>query len=83
MLDPENSIEEYIISLIEQHHSLDMAEDDFRKVLSSDHDFRAEYRHWCDEMGYTERHGFRDYAAEYLSQKDSVWDSLTDYDEDE
>ncbi len=74
-------IEEILATYIQNHGSVDIAEHEFKKALSEDSKLKKDYRSWCDEMGYTERHGFREFAAEYLENIDSVWDSLTDYDE--
>lgn len=75
------NFEEIIPNYINTHDSLDIAEYEFKKALSDDHNLKTAYRNWCDEVGYTERSGFRDFASEYLENRDSVWDSLTDYDE--
>lgn len=74
-------LEEILASFLSTHGSVDIAEHEFKKALAEDPELKARYRNWCDDMGYTERHGFREYAAEYLENIDSVWDSLTDYDE--
>lgn len=74
-------LEETIITFLRTHGSIDIAEHEFKKSISEDADLKAEYKEWCDEAGYTERHGFREFAEEYLENIDSVWDSLSDYDE--
>lgn len=73
--------EETIITYLQTHGSIDIAEYEFKKDISENLDLKAQYKEWCRESGYTERHGFREYASEYLDNIDSVWDSLTDYDE--
>ncbi len=60
--------------------SVDIAEAEFKRMIADSPDLRAEYRAWCHETGHTERRGFLDYAEEYLDSQDSVWDTLTDYD---
>lgn len=60
--------------------SVDIAEAEFKRMIGEDADLRREYRQWCHENGHTERRGFLDYADEYLESRNSVWDSLTDYD---
>ena len=67
--------------LLRTHHSIDIAEADFKRMIAESPDLRAEYRQWCHENGHTERRGFLDYADEYLDSQENIWDSLTDYDE--
>lgn len=76
-------ITELINRLLDSHRDVDIAEVEFRRMLDDDPDLRAVYSEWCDENGYTTRHGFADYAAEYIEMQNSVWDSLTDYDSTE
>lgn len=49
-------------------------------MISDDPELRADYRLWCQDNGHTERYGFLDYAEEFIDMQNSVWDSLTDYD---
>lgn len=60
--------------------SIDIAEAEFKRMIAESTELRADYRNWCHETGHTERRGFLDYAEEYLDSQDSVWDTLTDYD---
>ena len=53
---------------------------EFHKMIADDPALRDQYRQWCHEIGNTERNGFRDYCNEYIENQESVWDSLTDYD---
>ncbi len=76
MTDFNNLIE----NIIHQSGAVDIAEAEFKRMLADDSDLRSEYRDWCDEMGYSERTGFSDYAEEYISNREEKWDSLTDYD---
>lgn len=73
--------EEILIEYIQKHDTLDIAEYEFKKAISEDNKLKSEYKNWCEEMGYSERHGFREFAAEYAENFDSIWDSLKDYDE--
>ena len=40
-----------------------------------------DYKEWCEERDYTEKHGFKEFCEEYLESQDSIWESLNDYDE--
>ena len=72
---------ELIENIIHQSGAIDIAESQFKRMLADDNDLRNEYKDWCEEMGYSERKGFSEYAEEYISNREEKWDSLTDYDQ--
>ena len=72
---------DYFISVIKQSGSIDIAESEFKRAISDDDDLRAKYREWCHQVGSSEKRGFLDFCVEYLASQDSVWDTLSDYDE--
>ena len=37
---------------------------------------------WCHEVGSSEKNGFMDYCDEYLRDQNSVWDTLSDYNDE-
>lgn len=75
------NIEEYFRDLLAQHHSIDIADSEFKKALAEDDELKEAYSEWCHAVGSTERLGFRDFAEEYKDTMDEVWETLTDYDE--
>lgn len=77
-----NDITQYFDSLLAEHDSIDIAESEFKKAVAEDPELAAEYSEWCHAAGSSEKHGFRDYADEYKEMRDSVWDTLHDYDEE-
>lgn len=70
-----------IADLLADCGSLDIAEAEFRRMMLDDAEIRTAYRQWCDDNDTTDRRGFADYAEEYLRDRESVWDSLRDYDD--
>ena len=58
-----------------------MAEAEFKKMIGEDEELHRRYREYCLEVGSTERNGFLDFADEYMDSRESIWDSLNDYDE--
>ncbi len=76
-----DDIEEYFRQVIAQHHSIDIADSEFKKRVAEDPELKREYSEWCHIVGSTERQGFRDFCEEYMESQDSVWETLTDYDE--
>ena len=71
----------FFSQLIEQSKSLDIAEAEFKRLLAEDADLQREYSEWCNAVGSSERHGFRDFCEEYMDSQDNIWDHLRDYDE--
>ena len=82
-MDNYPEITEYFNTLIENSRSIDLAEAEFKRIISDDPKLKELYRDWCHENGHSSRDRFRDYAEEYLDNTDEVWDTLNDYDEDE
>ncbi|MDE6439222.1 MAG: hypothetical protein K2L62_06185 [Muribaculaceae bacterium] len=79
--DTDEDITELFIKVLREAGSVDMAEAEFKKMTGEDDDLHRRYRDWCMETGNTERRGFIDYCEEYLSEQDSVWENLSDFDE--
>lgn len=73
----------YFASLLDNHRSIELAEAEFRRVMADDEEIRDQYKEWCAENGYSLRHGFSEYAEEYMETRASIWDALNNYDEDE
>lgn len=74
-------LEKYFQELLNQNHSIDIAEAEFKKAIAEDHDLHRLYSEWCHEVGSSERNGFRDFCEEYCNSLNEVWENLTDYDE--
>lgn len=74
-------LEELFKELLVHHRDIDLAEQEFRHMLSEDDELKSEYLEWCETIGCKEKNGFREYCEEYLDSRDSIWDSLNDYDE--
>lgn len=71
----------FFIQLIEQSKSLDIAEAEFKRLISEDEDLHREYSEWCRSQGTNEKHGFHDFCDEYLDSQDDIWNQLRDYDD--
>ena len=74
-------ITQLFIDIFLQADSVDVAESDFKKMIDEDDELHKRYREWCHEVGSSERRGFLDFCDEYLSDRESVWDNLNDFDE--
>lgn len=74
-------ITDYFIRVLEEHRSVDIAEAEFKRAIGEDEDLHVAYRQWCDEVGSSEKTGFRDFCGDYLSERNSIWDTLSDYNE--
>ncbi len=75
-------ITEIFTSLINQFGSLEIAEAEFKRMDAEDPELHAAYVEWCHENGSSLRNGFSDFCDEYIESHNSVWESLTDYDEE-
>ncbi|MBD5185680.1 MAG: hypothetical protein HDS92_03625 [Bacteroidales bacterium] len=78
----ENDLRDYFISLLTEHGSVDMADYAFKKAIAEDPGLHEEYSEWCLAVGSSEKNGFLDFCEEYLSSQDSIYDSLSDYNDD-
>lgn len=76
-----NDITQVFNSLLEQYGSIDIAENEFKKMIAEDDILREEYEEWCHAVGSSEKSGFLDYCEEYKRSQDSIWESLNDFDE--
>lgn len=82
-MDKERDITEFFIELLESCRSIDVADAEFKRIIADDEDLRQQYRDWCTENGHTPRAGFTDFADEYYADRESVWDTLSDFDDEE
>ena len=76
-------IQKYLTGLIQEAGSIDIAEAEFKRNLADDDCLKDAYRRWCDEEGYSERSGYSDFFQEFIEGHNEMWNSLSDYDEDE
>lgn len=76
-------LEEFFISIINQSQSADLAEAEFKRALVDDDDLRRRYKQYCREIGTSEKNGFMDFCDEYFAGQDEVWNTLSDYDNQE
>lgn len=75
-------ITDFFIEILNSYKTVDVADAEIKRQIADDEDLRHQYRDWCRENGSTERNGFIDFCKEYLENQESVWDTLSDYDED-
>ena len=73
-----NDIIQIFDSLIEQYGSIDIANNEFKKLIAEDENIFEEYSEWCHAVGSSEKRGFLDYCNEYKKSQDSIWESLKD-----
>lgn len=75
-----NELTDMFDRIILQSDALDVAISEFKRMIADDPDFKQQYKEWCEEEGYSERTGFKDYAEDFIRQREEKWDSLRDYD---
>lgn len=76
-----DNIPTIIQELLSQFGSADIAESEFKRQINEDSEMKSAFREWCDEMGYKERTAFADYCNEYFEGHESIFDTLSDYNE--
>ncbi len=76
-----NSIPVLIQELLSQFGSVDIAESEFLRRINEDNNLKSIFKEWCDEMGYKPRKAFIDFCNEYLAGNESIFDTLSDYNE--
>lgn len=70
-----------IQDMLSQFRSIDIAESEFARIVNEDDSLKEEFKSWCEEMGYKEKSAFEQYCHEYLDNHESVFDTLSEYDE--
>lgn len=76
-----DNLNEFFQQLLDQHRSLEIAEIEFKRMMSEDPELSEEYREWCAEQGYNPKSGFKEYCEQYIDELGEKWDSLSDFDE--
>lgn len=76
-----NNISELLRSLLDEYSSVDMAESEFKRMLNEDDNLKADYKVWCEDLGYSPKTGYEEYIEEIFESQDSIWDILDEYDD--
>ncbi|MEG1587106.1 MAG: hypothetical protein RR346_09535 [Bacteroidales bacterium] len=58
-----------------QFQDIALAEENFRENMQQDPELKKHYKEWCDEMGYTERKGFKSYFMN-KSDSENFWEAM-------
>ena len=70
--------------LLDEFRSVREAEKEFSRQLDSDPELSSEFDQWCNENGYRRRsEALHEIADQLIEQRESVWNSLKDYDNEE
>lgn len=76
-------IRAYLLKLISEVQSVDIAISEFKKQLKEDEELKAAYSEWCEEEGYSERSGYADFIEEYIDVGNERWEnSINEYDDE-
>ncbi|MEG1617198.1 MAG: hypothetical protein RR202_12175 [Bacteroidales bacterium] len=59
----------------QNYGEIELAEESFRESMKDNAPLKSQYRDWCDDMGYTDRKGFRSYFIN-KNDSESIWDSI-------
>ena len=50
-------------------------------MVNEDDELKNEFKRWCEEFGYKERNAFRNYCQDYIQDHESIFDTLSEYNE--
>lgn len=75
------SIEDTIRTLIDQHRNIAAVEAEFALLLRDNSKFHELYNDWCTDLGYSTRTGYKECIKEIFDSEDSVWDSLSEFED--
>ena len=76
-----NDITDLFLQLIDQSGSIDIANAEFKRMISDDPELKEEYANWCHSVGSSEKMGFLDFCEEYLDSQQDIYNNLNDFDE--
>lgn len=76
-----NDITDLFLQLIDQSGSIDIANAEFKRMISDDPELKEEYANWCHAVGSSEKMGFLDFCEEYLDSQQDIYNNLNDFDE--
>lgn len=72
---------ELYTQLLDDLRSVREANKEFIRQLESDNKMMAEFTDWCNENGYRRKNeALEELAESVLEQRESIWESLKDYD---
>lgn len=75
---------EIFFRLLDDLRSVREAESEFLRQLDSEPIMASDFDQWCAENGYRRRsEAIREMADRYLEERESIWQSLRDYDNEE
>ena len=76
-------IEDIIQALIDQNQSIDFVESEFQRRLNEDAELKEAYLEWCDAQGLSPKMGYIEYIEEVIESRNSVWNTLSEFGDDE
>lgn len=76
-------IEYTIQAIIDQHRSFDFVQSEVQRRLNEDSDFKEAYLEWCENLGLSPKTGYIELIEEILESRNSVWDTLSEFGDDD
>lgn len=76
-------IEYTIQAIIDQHRSFDFVQSEVQRRLNEDPDFKEAYLEWCENLGLSPKTGYVELIEEILESRNSVWDTLSEFGDDD
>ncbi len=73
-----NDISDILRALLDQYSRASDVGREFKQMIDSDSTLMADYREWCDAMGYNTATGYRDYVDELIDSRNFIWDNINE-----
>ena len=72
-------ISDLLRELLDRYSNTSDLDQEFRRMLRDDPALVDDYAEWCDEHGYKNATGFRDFINEIVESQDSFWDNYQEF----
>lgn len=74
-----NDISDILRELLDRHSNTSALDREFKRLLRDDPTLQDDYAEWCEDHGYKQETGFRDFIDEIVESQDSFWDSYHEF----
>lgn len=75
-----NDISEILRALLDKHSNTSELDEEFQDMLRYDEQLKDDYAAWCDDHGYKQNNGYREFINEIVESQDSLWDNYREFD---
>lgn len=73
-----NDISDILRALLDQYSRASDVGREFKQMIDTDSALMADYKEWCDAMGYSTATGYKDYVDELIDSRNFIWDNINE-----